>query len=491
MILYVRMIIVTFMALFTSRIVLSVLGVDDFGLYNVVGGVVGLFAFLRTSMEKAAQRFLNVEMTLPSGNVNEVFCVNLCIHIVIAFFIFIIVETIGLCFFNNYINFPSGRALAANCVYQCVSISLCFTVLSVPYSAFLIAHERMSFYALVSVVDAILKLMIAFLLMIAKGDTLILYGILLMFISILNTLFYYLYCKKLFPETRFRIIVDKEKYKKVLGYVSWTLLGQISIIFTNQGNGILVNIFHSVVANASMGIGGQVNSAITGLTSNFQTAFNPQITKSYAERDYDYLQSLVFSTSKFSYIMLFVISLPIMINIDFILEIWLKTVPVSANLFCIWFLWNGILNALSAPLNFCVMSSGNIRNFQLVTSLFYISDLIILYILFTMGYPAIVAMYVKVFIMFCVLFVRLGFAQNVVPQINLISYFRNVLFPIILISILSYYVGVFIISYYAVSNVIISTFLFFFIAVVISCCIGLSKKEKKVIFMFVNSKLRR
>ena len=433
-VLYIRMVVVMFITLYTSRVVLKALGVDDFGLYGVIGGVVGLFSFLKTSMGKASQRFLNVEMVAEGGDLKAVFRTSMTIHFLIAIVLLVLAETFGLWFLNAKINIPEGREFAANIIYQTTIVSLCVSMIEIPFHADIIAHEKMTFFAVISVMDAFLKLLIAFLILFDNGDRLIMYGMLLMGISIINVILYYIYCKRKFFEISLKPFFDKERFKSIFGFVGWTLLGQAAVIGCNQGNGILVNLFHSVAANAAMTIGNQVSHAVTNLASNFQTAFNPQITKSYAEGNYSYLQSLVFTTSKISYCLLFVAMLPVAFNIDFILDLWLEKVPELSNIFCILFMVNAIINALSAPLNFSVMASGNIKWFQIVTAIVYLSDLVILYFLFGMGLPPATAMWVKVSIMVVILFVRLYYAHREIGCINFISYLKQVLIPLAVMS---------------------------------------------------------
>lgn len=441
-VLYIRMVVVMLITLYTSRIVLKALGVDDFGLYGVIGGVVGLFAFLKTSMGKATQRFLNVEMVAEEGDLRKVFRTSMTIHFFIAIVMLVLAETIGLWFLNTKINIPEGREFAANVIFQTTVISICLSMMEIPFHADVIAHEKMTFFAIISVMDAFLKLLIAFLILNDNGDRLIMYGIFMMGISFINVALYYLYCKRQFLEISLRPCFDRERFKSIFGFVGWTLLGQAAVLGCNQGNGILVNMFHSVAANAAMSIGSQVSHAVTNLSSNFQTAFNPQITKSYAEGNYDYLRSLVFSTSKISYCLLFVAMLPISVNIDFILDLWLDKVPDLSNIFCVLFMVNAIINALSAPLNFSVMASGNIKWFQIVTAIVYALDLVILYFLFSMGLPPATAMWVKVGIMFVILFVRLYYAHHEIDCIDFSSYIKQVLIPLTMMSVGSIVIAV-------------------------------------------------
>ena len=434
-VLYIRMVMVLLITLYTSRVVLQALGIDDFGLYGVIGGVVGLFAFLKTSIGKATQRFLNVEMVAKDGDLRSVFQTSWTIHLLLAVIILILAETVGLWFLNAKVNIPEGREFAANMLYHTTVVALCVSMLEIPFSSVIIAHEKMTIFAVIGVLDAVLKLGIAFLILYDEGDRLILYGILITGITILNVLIYYIYCKRKFSEISIKLCYDSKRFKDIFGFVGWTVLGQAAIVGCNQGNAVLVNLFHSVAANAAMSVGRQVSGAVDNLASNFQTAFNPQITKSFAEGDYKYLRFLVFTTSKISYCLLFVAALPIVINIDCVLDLWLDTVPPLSNIFCILCLVNSIINALSAPLNFCVLAAGRIKWFQIVTALVYLSDLIILYALFQLGLPPETAMWVKVSIMVVILMVRLYYAHKEIPNIGLQSFTVLVILPLLLMSV--------------------------------------------------------
>lgn len=487
--LYIRSFIVMIVALYTSRVILKALGVEDYGLFNAVGGVVGLFAFLRSSMTKSTQRFLNFEMAKPNGRLKETFSVSLTIHVFLALIALILAETIGLWFLNTYIQIPDGRNVAANMVYQGTVISLVFTIISVPYSASIIAHEKMGFFALVSVIDAFLKLAICYLILIGDRDRLIVYGWLMMGVNVLNFVLYAFYCKKRCPETSFRLLFNKELMKEMLGYTTWTVVGQVAIVGTNQGTGILMNMFHSVTANAALGVASQVNNAVLSLTSNFQTAFNPQITKSYAAKDYDYLKFLVFSTSKISYMLLIFVMVPIAFNIDTILDLWLEVVPQHSASFVLLIFGNTLLNAMSAPFNYTVLSSGKIKRFQIVTSIVFLSDLLFVYLLFSIGFPPETALVVKVLIMVVILFVRVYFANKEVPCIDGFSYFKEVALPLILSSIITVSLGLLIFSH--VDNIIkriVFTLLLTIISFLVMYYIGLNKRERSMVNNLVSKR---
>ena len=253
-VLYVRMIVVMVIALYTSRIVLKALGVEDFGLYNVIGGVVALFSFLRSSMEQATQRFLNFEMGKPDGDLSKVFRVSLTIHLLFAALALVLGETVGLLIVNKVIDIPEGREFAANVIYQCVLLSLCTTVITVPFSATVIAHEQMTFYAVVNILDACLKLGIALVVLASPPDRLILYGLLMMLISVVDILLYIVYCKKRFAEVQIKLLFDKGLFKQMFGFTSWTILRQASAVGCNQGNNILTKVSHLLESPLNTGI---------------------------------------------------------------------------------------------------------------------------------------------------------------------------------------------------------------------------------------------
>lgn len=432
LVLYMRMVIVLLITLYTSRLVLQALGVDDFGLYNVVGGVVGLMTFFKGTMSKSTQRFLNVSMVRGAETLRSIFSSSLTIHVILAIVFLIISETVGLWFLNSKINIPVGRELAANVVYQASIISFCISIITIPYSAVVVAYEKMTFLAVVSIVDAVLKLGIAFFLLTQDGDRLILYGVLLLFISITDFFLYFLFCKKKHSIFKFRIAYNKDNFKQIFSFIGWTLLGQISVVGCNQGNIVLVNMFHALAANAAMSVGSQISNAINNLTTNFQTAFNPQITKSYAEGNNTYLKSLVYSTSKLSFCIMYALALPIAFNIDWVLDIWLDTVPPLSSSFALLFMVNGIINAISMPFNFTVLSSGNIKKFQIVTAVVFLMDLPITYYLFRLGMNAPTVLWVKVGVITSMFFVRAFFASRVVDSIRMKSVCKEVLLPILL-----------------------------------------------------------
>lgn len=492
-VLYVRMIFTMLITLYSSRIILQTLGIEDFGLYNVVGGVVALLSFLRTSLTSSTQRFISFE--LGKGDVEQlkkVFSVSLSTHWIISLVILFFAETIGLWFLNTHIQIPEGREVAANWIYQFSIITLCISTITVPYNADVISHEKMTFYAIVSIIEAILKLFFAFALFISGFDRLILYGGLMMIVSLVAFIMYWAYCRVNFSESKYFFFWDKSLFSRIFSFSSWTIIGQLSVVGANQGTTVLVNIFYSVVANASMGIAQQVNNALTGLTSNFQTAFQPQLTKSFAAKEFDYMNQLICKASKISFFLLFLVSLPVMMNIEQVLKLWLGNVPEYASEFCMWYIIASLLNAVSAPLWISIFASGKIRSYQIVVSSVFFSDILIVYLFFVLcDCSPVVAVIVKTFVNFVVVIIRLVYTKLSLASFSVVSYSKKVLVPIIIVSLISilmvylaFVIGMH--SWMALLNTIF---------VVVTSCVasfifGFSSYERQTAIRIVLSKLK-
>lgn len=372
--LYFRMILIMVVTLYTSRVVLAELGISDYGVYNVVGGVVMMFAFLNNSMATATQRYLTFE--LGKGNterIKKVFATALNIHVVIAVIIVVLAETIGLLFLNVKMNIPSDRMVAANWVYQFSVLTFCTNIIQVPYNAALISHEKMSIYAYISILEAFLKLAIVYLLVISPIDKLIIYALLVFVVQFIIRGIYQYYCKKKYSECRFALVWDKALYKEMSGFAGWNLFGSIAWLLRDQGLNIILNLFFGPVVNAARSVSMQVSNAVMGFISNFLVALNPQITKKYANNNIPDMQNLAYSGLKFSFILLFLIALPLSLNIDFVLHLWLKEVPQYTNYFVILILVDSLVgNLFGIPLMTSLSATGNIKKYQVVVSLIII-----------------------------------------------------------------------------------------------------------------------
>lgn len=367
LLLYARMLFLMFIGLFTSRVILDKLGEVDFGIYNVVGGFVTMFAVISGAMTTATQRFLSFEIGKGErGYVHSIFSTMVYIHIILAIIVLIVGEFFGLWFLNTQMNFPPERYTAANWVFQFSLFTFILNVINVPYNGALIAYERMSAFAYFSIIDALFKLLICYLIAITPYDRLIVYAALLAFIQILLIAIYFLYCKKHFPDCRVGGHFDKKYGKEVFSFVGWNLIGSFAGIAKEQGVNVVLNIFFGPAVNAARGIAYQVLGKVNGFVSNFQMAMNPQIIKNYAAGAKKEMFKLVFRGAKFSYLLLLTISLPIIIEADLLLNLWLKEVPEYTSIFLIIIIFTALLNSLSNPLIISMHASGKVRDYQIV-----------------------------------------------------------------------------------------------------------------------------
>lgn len=394
--LYIRMFLIMLVTLYTSRVILKALGVEDFGLYNIVGGVVVLFTFVNNAMVTSTQRFLNFEIGRdnPLG-AQKVFSASLNIHIIIAIIFFLLAETLGLWFLNKYLQIPEGREIAANWVYQFSILVSVLNIVRSPYNAAIIAYEHMSFYAYVSIIEVLLRLVIVFLVYLFP-DRLIAYACLVMIVSLIVLLAYYLFCKKNYSICTFKFEYDKKRYKALASFSGWSLLGSFADMGASQGINIILNMFFGVTVNAAMGIANQVNAAVYSFVSNFQTAFKPQIIKSYAAGDKNYFISLIMNTSRYSFLLMIILTLPICINCSEILSIWLGKVPDFAVEFCQLILLYSLIEAIQGPLWISAQATGKIRNYQILMSAIILLNLPVTYLLFIYFKNPVIALLVRV-----------------------------------------------------------------------------------------------
>lgn len=378
---------VLFISLYTSRVVLKTLGIDDFGIYNVVGGFVSMFAFINTSMINGIQRFYNYELG-RNGEValTRVYNTALIIQSILAILIIILTETIGLWYINNVMVIPSERLVAARWIFQFSIISLVFVIMQVPYSSAVVAHENMGFYAIINILDAILKMAIAIAIPFFSSDKLIVYGFLILLISIINWLLFYSYAKVKYKEIRICKGFNSSQFKEMLSFSGWNLFGSFSGVMKEQGINMILNLFFGPVVNAARGIAYQVNGAMMGFVANINTASRPQLTQSYASGNLDRSIHLMYSMSKIAVVTMALFAVPVIFEVDFILKIWLDTeIPLHTNSFVQLVVINSILLCLNPPVSFLVHATGRMRKFQVVSSLFSLLVLPFSYILLQQG----------------------------------------------------------------------------------------------------------
>jgi len=357
--------------LYTSREVLAQLGVSDFGIYNVVGGIILLLNFIKNAMNRATNRFYTFD--LGKGDFEQLkktFNLSVVIHIFTALLIFILGETVGLWFLNTHLVIPEDRMAAANFIYQFTIFTACLGILQVPYMVAINAHERMKIYAYAGIADAVFKLAIAISLGFAPFDKLEFYSVLLFGVSLGMRIFYRLYCIKNFKETRFKWFWDKKMFLERIDFLGWTTLSGISVVAALQGVNMLLNVFHGVIVNAAYGIMKQVSHATDQFANNFFAAVTPQITKSYAKGDLVYMHSLLFRSGKFSFLLSFVFAVPLVTNMDFVLHLWLKIVPEYAVVFCQIRVVDCAMTMFITPLSIAITSTKKIKKFMIVNSIF-------------------------------------------------------------------------------------------------------------------------
>ena len=435
--LYIRMILIMLVSLYTSRVILKALGVEDFGLYNVVGGVVVLFTFINNAMVTSTQRFLNFEIGRNDiEEAQKVFSASLNIHFLIAGIFLLLAETVGLWFLNQYIQIPDGRETAANWVYQFSVIVSILNIIRSPYNAAIIAHEHMSFYAYVSIIEVILKLAIVYMVYLF-ADRLIAYAFLMMLVTLIVLGAYYVFCRKKYQICKYRFEYDKKRYLSLASFSGWSLFGSLANMGASQGINIILNMFFGVAVNAAMGIANQVNAAVYQFVSSFQTAFNPQIIKSYAAGDRTYFISLIMNTSRYSFLLLFLLALPIYICCPEILSIWLGTVPEYAVEFCRLMLLFLLIDAVQGPLWVSAQATGKIKNYQILMSVLILLNLPITYVLLVFFKNPEIALIVRVAVNFITAVARVIYLNHLY-DFPIWIYMKEVIFRCLLVLLVAY-----------------------------------------------------
>ena len=437
LLLYFRMLFMMVVSLYTSRVILNALGVEDFGIYNVVGGVVAMFTVISGSLSAAISRFITYE--LGKGNqskLNKIFSASVTIQILLSLIIVILIESVGVWFLNAKMTIPESRIAAANWVLQFSIITFVINLISVPYNAAIIAHEKMSAFAYISILEAVGKLAIAFLIMWSPIDKLIYYAILMCAVAVIVRFTYGHYCKKHFAECTYHFHWNKDILKQMFGFAGWNFIGAASAVFRDQGGNIVINLFYGPAVNAARGIAIQVNNAVSGFVSNFMTALNPQITKSYASGDREYMMNLIFQGARLSFYMLLLLSLPILVNTHYILVIWLKLVPEHAVLFVQLILIFAMCESISNPLITAMLATGKIRNYQIIVGGLQMMNLPISYICLRLGCIPESVLIVAIIISQLCLAARLYMLRGMIGLSSL-KYLKNVYFNVVVVAIVS------------------------------------------------------
>lgn len=437
LLLYVRMLFMMVIGLYTSRVIFNALGVEDFGIYNVVGGVVAMFSVISGSLSAAISRFITYELGKgDQSNLNKIFSASVTIQFLLSLIIMILIESVGVWFLNAKMTIPADRMTAANWVLQISIVTFAIGLISVPYNATIIAHEKMSAFAYISILEAVGKLAIVFLIMLSPIDKLIYYAVLMCAVEVIVRLTYGHYCKKHFVECTYHFYWDKDILKQMFEFAGWNFIGAASAVLRDQGGNIVINLFYGPAVNAARGIAIQVNNAVTGFVTNFMTALNPQIIKSYASEDREYMMTLIYQGARLSFYMLLLLSLPILVNTHYILVIWLKIVPEHSVLFVQLILIFAMSESISNPLITAMLATGKIRNYQIVVGGLQMMNLPISYICLRLGCMPESGLIVAIIISQCCLATRLYMLRGMIG-LSSIVYMKKVYINIIMVTIIS------------------------------------------------------
>ena len=492
--LYLRTLLVMAISLYTSRVILATLGIDNYGIYNVIGGFVSMFSLAGGTLVSATQRFLNFEIgKKEDSDPNKVFCTSMCIHITLSAILLLLFETLGLWFLNWKMNIPVDRLYSANWVFQCSVLAFLVNILSIPYNAVIIANEKMSAFAYISLLDVSLKLLITYLLYLSPWDVLILYAVLLLLESMLIRSIYSVYCSRKFSDvTKFYIVKDKEAYKKQVGFAGYTFIGSMAAILSNQGINLIMNIFCGVAVNAARGVAVQVQHAVEKFVTDFMTVLNPQITKTYAAGETDKSIQLVYRGAKFSFFLITILAMPIITRTPYILDLWLKTYPEYAIEFVRLILVYSMLVVLSKPLITEILATGKVKSNAFIIGGLRMLNLPLCYIALNFGCQPTICFYVLILVEILTMHARLYIIKSYTGN-SVLRYYKNVLARVLPIVICA------LICDYYINKVVPSTFpgLMVFSAISVSitiiaiAIIGLTNNERSFIIKFVTSKIKK
>lgn len=466
--LYIRMLFLMGVNIYTSRVVLQAIGVEDYGIYNVVGGFVSLFSLVSAALTSACTRFLNYEM--GKGNrqtLNIVFSTTVTVQIFLAIIVAFLTETIGLWYLNTHMVIPADRLTAANWVFQFSIATFCLNLITVPYNAAIIAHERMKTFAYVSILDGSAKLAIAFLVMAPLFDKLVYYALLLCVLQLSIQTIYRVYCKRNFTECTYHFVIDKPLLEQMFGYAGWHLIGNSATILKNQGVDLILNAFYGPIVNAAKGVSNQVLTAVTGFASNFMMAMNPQITQSYASGDRDYMMKLINKGSRFSYYILLILSIPIIIESDYLLNIWLVDVPDYAVQFVQLSLVVSLIASLSNPLMTAQNATGKVKVYQIIVGGTLLLNLPLCFLFLKLGFSPLWVLFVAIAVEIACLFARLAIIPRYIEEFHASTYLKEVALNCLIVSALSSCIPV--IVYYVLPESFIS---FLFVSAISVLCTG-------------------
>lgn len=486
-VLYIRMMVMMCISLYTSRVILNTLGVNDYGVYNVVGGFVAMFTLVTGALSNAISRYITFELGRDDkARLQMVFSNALLIQILLAFIVIILSEIVGLWFLNTRMQIPEGRLMAANWVLQCSILTFVVNLINIPYQACIVAHEKMTAFAYISILESVFKLCIVISLYFVLGDKLIVYSLLLLGVAILIRLINGVYCNSRFEECHFSPKADRNLLKEMTALASWNFMGTGAFVLSKHGVNLLINVFFGVVFNAARGIATQVDGAINQFVSSFTTAMNPQITKLYAAGNMSDMFKLVFRGTKYAYFLMLLVACPVIVEAPLILKIWLNVVPDYTVLFVRLTLIQSLITTLSTSLFVVAMATGDIRRYQLCVGSLGLSTFIITYVCYLMGCPVQYAYYISILIQTLILFARLIVLHNLVG-LDIVAYFKEVIGKVILVTVSTCIILYLMPNYVddSVLSFIINIILCLFITALFSLILGLEKSERLLVFKII------
>lgn len=482
--LFLRMVLVMGVSLYTSRIVLKELGATDYGIYSVVAGVVSMISFLNTSLSNGYQRYFNI--SLGQGNTHEFqicFYSAILIQLIVIALTILVCESLGLWFLNNEMTIPSDRLFAANWIYQTSILVFCFNLIRVPFHAVIISFEKMNVFAYLSVIEVILQLIMVYLLSFQDGDCLIAYGNLMGLLSLGMMISYIIIAKKVTSIFYLKIKFHKVLIIKILSFSGWNLFGSFAYIIRTNGINILLNLFFNPIINTANGFASQVSNALSSLSQNIVVASRPQIIKNYAQGNHLKMMETTYSMSRYVFCLLWILSFPIIQNIDYIYNLWLgNNTPEYTEIFTVLVLIYNLVDAFSSSLATLIHATGKMKRFQVFVSLTIISIIPISYFLLYFGFPPDSVFYANIFVAIISQIVRIIIVKQVLPSFNIHLFVKNVIFHSTLV-ILSTCLILYPIDKYIFANLhgFQTLSISFFITLIIVFLTGLTPEERQII----------
>lgn len=491
--LYSRAFFLMIITLYTMRVILSQLGVENYGIYNVVGGVVAMFAVISSALSSSISRFITFE--LGTGDIKKlkvIFSTSVNIQVALSLIVLLIGELVGVWFLNCRMSIPPDRLYAANWVLQCSLLTFCINLISVPYNSCIIAHEKMSVFAYISIIEAILKLLICYLLVFSPLDKLISYSLLMFSVALTIRFIYGFYCSRNFEESRYKWVYDKAVIREMTGFAGWNFVTNVAWIFNTQGVNMLVNIFFGVTLNAARGIATQVESAVTQFVYNFTTAVNPQITKYYAEGNNEQMFRLVTRSAKLSYLLMLIFALPLILEMDFVLNLWLTEVPDHAVMFSQLAILSALTGSLCRTYYMACMATGKIKKYVICVTSVGVLVFPLTWLAYSLGLSAEYSYYLFILIYIGVDYTCLVMSKQMLG-FPIRAFYKDVLYPVSLTTIVSSIIPLFV-TYNMESNwmrFFLQCILSITSVIIASYLFGFTRVERKKITMSIRNKISR